>query len=264
MVLRGDIWVLELGRAVLSRVTSARNGASSFGPTWLADNQRIMFHRPRFRKGQDAILSVAIGNAANETVVFEPAEDAGMHAHPTDISANGRYLAYETGNLETGDNGTVWVKALGTDLKATPHSARSSSQTEGIFSPDGRWLSYTSDSSGRFEVYADAVPDPSTRVQVSGSGGHSARWSRDGKELFYLSLDGTLIAVPVLATQPLEFGRPGPLFHFITSTRGLPGGKPPYDVTRDGQRFVVNTVLRQTDPSLQVLLNWPALLKQPN
>ncbi len=253
MNLRTSIWVFELERAVLSRVTTGTT--SDFSPSWLPDNQRLVFHRTLFRNGQDAILSAVVGSAAKETVVYELGPDAGLHAHATDVSADGRYLAYETD-----DRQVVWVRALAGDPGATRHGLPTSAQTQGVFSPDGRWLSYTSDSSGRFEVYVDGVPEPGTRVQVSTNGGNSARWSRDGKELFYLAPDDTLMTVPVLSTQPLEFGQPVPLFKFASAGRGLPAGKPPYDVAPDGQRFIVNAVVRQSDPSQHVLLNWPALL----
>jgi Tol biopolymer transport system component len=252
MNLRTNLWVFELERAVLSRVTSGTT--SDFSPSWLPDNQRLVFHRTLFRNGQDAILSTVVGSAAKETVVYELGPDAGIHAHPTDVSADGRYLAYETD-----DRQVTWVRALAGDPAPTRHGPATSAQTQGVFSPDGRWLSYTSDSSGRFEVYVDAVPEPGTRIQVSANGGNSARWSRDGRELFYLTPDDTLMAVPIRSTQPLEFGQPAALFRFASAGRGLPAGKPPYDVAADGQRFIVNAVVRQNDPSQHVLLNWPAL-----
>ena len=262
MSLRTDIWVLELERAVLSRVT---NGATSdFSPSWLPDGQHLVFHRNLFRNAQDAIMSAVVGVAAKEAVVFEAPDDTGVHAHPTDVSADGRYLAYETGDgRRTGSlTMVVSVRALAGDPHVTVHGPATSEQAQGAFSPDGRWLSYSSDLSGRFEVYVDGVPEPGTRIQVSSNGGHSARWSRDGKELFYLATEGTLMAVPVRSMHPLEFGPPVKLFQFASPGRGRAAGKAPYDVTTDRQRFIIDTVVRQSDPSLQVLLNWPALISE--
>jgi Tol biopolymer transport system component len=263
MSLRGDIWILELDRAVLTRAT---NGPTSdFSPSWLPDGQRVIFHRTLVNKAQDAIISALVGGTAAETIVFEPSDDSGIHAHPTDVSADGRYLAYETGNRSGGTTGLasiVSVRALTGEPQATTHGPPTSEQSQGAFSPDGRWLSYSSNLSGRFEVYVDGVPDPGTRVQVSANGGHSARWSRDGKELFYLATEGTMMAVPIRSLHPLEFGQPVKLFQFISAGRGLAAGKAPYDVTADGQRFVINAVVRQSDPSLHVLLNWPALISE--
>jgi len=257
MFLRNDIWILELERGVLSRVTSG--GRANPNPTWLPDSQRIMFHRASYRDGKDVILETVIGSAAKEKIVFEPTDGAGVHAHVTDVSDNGKYLAYEAGDGED-----VWVRALTGDPMARAHADGPGAQVQGEFSPDGRWLAYTTDTSGRFEVYVDGVPEPGNRIQLSANGGSSARWRRDGKEMFYLAADGTLMAVPVRSTQPLEFGQPAPLFQFISPNRGVPAGKPPYDVTPDGQRFIVSSIVRRNDPSIQVLLNWPALLKKPN
>lgn len=133
-------------------------------------------------------------------------------------------------------------------------------ETQSVLSPDGHWLAYTSDLSGRFEVYVQSFPNPGARIQVSPGGGHSARWRRDGKELFYLTPDGSLTAVPVRAAQPPEFGAPSALFQFNTASQGsVPRQLPQYDVTADGQRFIVSVVVRRSDSSINVLLNWPTL-----
>ena len=254
MMLRGDIWIFELERAVLSRVTS---GGRPADPTWLSDSRRMMLRRISLRDGKDVIVATLTGSAAKETVVFEPADGANLHAHLTDVSSDGRYMAYDTF-----DPSDLFVRTLTGDSMVTEHGEGTGVQTQGVFSPDGRWLAYASDSSGRFEVYVDGVPEPGTRVQVSANGGSSPRWRRDGKELFYHAPDGTLTAVPVRSAQPLEFGPPAALFQFFSSIRGAPAGKPDYDVSPDGQRFIVSSIVRRNDPSIHVLLNWPALLRK--
>lgn len=134
-----------------------------------------------------------------------------------------------------------------------------SNERQGAISPDGRWLAYTSDSSGRFEIYVQSFPDSGTRIQVSPNGGKSARWSRDGTELFYLVPDGNLMATPVRPGRPIEFGASVALFRFV-DPQPLPTQRPNYDVTADGQRFIVSSIERRTDPSMHVLVNWPAML----
>lgn len=251
MLLSGDIWVLELERGVLSRVTTGGRLADA---TWLPDSQQIMFRRSAIKNGKDLIVTVVTGNAAKETIVLEPADGANSHAHVNDVSRDGRYLAYD--NFDGGD---LAVLALVGDATVTLHGEGAGVQTQGVFSPDTRRLAYASDSSGRFEVYVDGVPQPGTRIQVSTKGGNSPRWRSNGKELFYTEPDGTLMAVPVRSAEPLEFGAPVPLFRFVSPNRGAPGGKPAYDVTADGQRFIVSAIVRSNDPSLNVLLNWSAL-----
>ena len=253
MGLGGDIWTLDLERSVLSRLTVGLGPGA--GSTWLPDGQRLMFNRGGSKNRPDVIYEQAIGSAAKETIVQEP-DAAGDHAHPTDISADGQYLIYEGG-----DGYDIWVKRLTGDRKARAYVQAPSMETQGTLSPDGRSLAYTSDSSGRgFEIYVQSFPEPGPRNQVSANGGSSARWRRDGKELFYLAPDGTLMALPIRSADPVEFGPPAALFRFFTQRRGIPAGHPPYDVTPDGQRFIVSAVVRRTDPSINVLLNWPALI----
>lgn len=264
MLLRAELWIFELGRAVLSRVTFGSTtpvglimGGQPNHLTWLPDSQRMMFTRAGFRNGKDVIVETLAGSGGKETIVVEPRDGAGDHAHLTDISADGRYLAYEGGS-----GNDIWVMPLEGDRTARTFVDQSAVETQGMFSPDGRWLAYTSNSSGRFEIFVQSFPKPGARIQVSPDGGTDSRWRRDGKELFYMALDGTLMAVPVRPTRPIEFGRPEPLFQFYSPIRGIPAGKPPYDVMPDGQRFIVSSLARRTDPSLHVLLNWPALMKK--
>ncbi|MDO8680512.1 MAG: protein kinase, partial [Acidobacteriota bacterium] len=250
MQLRGDVRILDLARGVLSRLTSGGGNA----PTWLPDGQRLMIHRSGFHNGKDVIFETPIGVAGKETAVREP---DGEHAHPTDVSADGRYLIYEG---EESDGSDIWVMVLTGDRKARAYVQTNGIEVQGVLSPDDRWLAYTSDVSGKFEIYVQSFPEPGAPIQVSSNGGGSARWRRDGKELFYLAPDGTMTVVPVRSAQPLEFGLPTPLFHVFTSQIGNPAQIPPYDVTADGQRFIVSAVVRRNDPSLNVLLNWPAIV----
>ena len=252
MAIGGDIWTLDLERRVLSRLAVAVGPGA--GPTWLPDSQRLMFTRGGSNNRRDVIYEQAIGSAAKETIVQEP-DAAGDHAHATDISADGKYLFYEGG-----DGYDIWVKRLTGDRKARAYVQAPSLETQGTLSTDGRTLAYTSDSSGRFEIYVQSFLEPGSQIQVSPNGGSSPHWGRDGKEFFYLALDGTLMAVPIRSAQPIEFGPPAALFRFFTQRRGIPAGDPPYDVTPDGQRFIVSAVVRRTDPSINVLLNWPALI----
>ena len=140
-------------------------------------------------------------------------EPGGAHAHPTDWSADGQYLIYE-GEEAASD---IWVLRLTGDRKVSAYVQTPANESQGKLSPDGHWLAYTSDTSGRFEIYVQSFPEPGDRITVSPNGGSSARWRRDGKELFYLAPDGTLMAAPVGSGQPLEFGKPVPLFQFFTT-----------------------------------------------
>jgi Tol biopolymer transport system component len=255
MARHGGLWVLELMRAVLSRVAS-----SGSTPRWSHDGRRLIFYRGVNAK--DVIFEMASGAEGAETSLYKP---VGRHAHPTDVSADGAFVIYEEGEGQrpgASDDFDIRVLRLTGDRQAVPIVQTPASETSGALSADGRWLAYSSDTSGRSEIYVQRFPDPGPRVQVSPGGGSYARWRRDGNEMFYVAPDGTMMGVPVIGAAPMEFGKPVPLFQFFTN-QGV-SGAPPYDVTADGQRFIVSAVVRRTDPSIEVLLNWPSLLvKKP-
>ncbi len=254
MGLRGEVWVFNLARGVLSRLTSQAGGLSANSPTWLPDSRRVIFFRNALRNGHDVLVEAEVGATDQETVLRE---SGGRHAHPTDVSADGQYLIYD-GESENYD---IWSLRLTGDRAATAFTKTPSTDRQGAISPDGRWLAYTSDSSGRFEIYVQSFPEPGARIQVSPNGGKSARWRRDGTELFYLGPDGSVMATPVQLGPRIEFGTPVALFRFVDPQQG-PTARPNYDVTADGQRFIVSSIERRTDPSLHVLLNWPGLLEK--
>ena len=129
-------------------------------------------------------------------------------------------------------------------------------QGDSRFSPDGRWLAYDSDESGRFEVYVRPFPGPGGRWQVSMAGGSQPHWRRDGKELTFLTSDNKLMAVPVGTIPAFQAGPPALLFAIHPSLNGAA-----YDATGDHQRFLVNTVPdEQGSPPLSLLVHWTRLL----
>ena len=127
-------------------------------------------------------------------------------------------------------------------------------------SPDARWIAFGNTDSGRFEIYVQNFPNPSGRWPVSTDGGIQPKWRRDGKELFYLALDDTLMSVPVTLDALAEIGKPQRLFQTrMEATSGFTWHQS--DVTPDGQRFLVNMPEAVTSP-LAIVINWPGLLKQ--
>ncbi len=134
---------------------------------------------------------------------------------------------------------------------------------EGQFSPDGRWVAYSSNESGRWQVYVAPFPGPGGKYQISTGGGQQPRWRRDGKELFFLSRDRKLLAVPVKTGSVFEFGVPATLFETRAHEPLTAEEFFTYDVSRDGQRFLINANAEQNDPHpVDIILNWTSQLKK--
>ena len=150
------------------------------------------------------------------------------------------------------------------DRKPIPYLPRSQfTKVRAQLSPDGRWMAYTSDESGRNEVYAQTFPNPSGRWQISATGGASPRWRRDAKELFYIASDGKLMAVPVRGTgTAIEISEPTPLYEILTRAGVTGVGNVRYDVAGDGERFLVVSVEDRDTTPLSVVLNWTNGLKK--
>jgi hypothetical protein len=131
----------------------------------------------------------------------------------------------------------------------------------GRLSPNGRWLAYATDESGELEVFVQPFPATGYKRKISPEGGSEPRWRRDGLELFYLSSDNKLMAVPIPGGNALEPGLPKTLFDVRIPLSGNPY-RSNYAVTADGQRFLVNTKLDAGVSPIDVVLNWTALLKK--
>ena len=179
--------------------------------------------------------------------------EADIH-HPH-WSPDGQSIIYE--RFEGGQF-DLWVLPTSEGSEPWPYLESEFSEEEPQFSPDGRWMAYASAESGRLELFVRSFPEAAGKRQVSTSGGDQPRWRADGKELFYLALDGTLMAVPTDGTgNTFETGSARPLFQTGISPRA--GGYRGYDVTGDGERFLLR--VRETAASVTVVLNWTAELE---
>ena len=244
-----DVWLLELGRGVLSRFTF--DPAIDAYPIWSPDGSHILFASSR--KGPfDLYQKPAIG-AGTEELVLATARDKS----PTDWSPDGRLLLYRSVDPKTGYD--LWALPMNGDGKPFPVVQTNFDERDAQFSPDGKWIAYQSNESGRFEIYIQPFPGPGSKLQVSTNGGAQVRWGPNGKELFYIALDARLMAVPIrLASNPqtAEPGSPAPLF--ATRVGGALQGTimQQYDVSSDGQRFLINTITEEAASPITVILNW--------
>jgi Tol biopolymer transport system component len=186
-----------------------------------------------------------------EDVLFESPEVK----IPCDWSPDGRSLVYYVPDPKTGTN--LWVLPLATRVPFI-FLKTDANELWGQFSPDGHWMAYQSNDSGRYEIYVRPFSHSGGAIPVSTAGGVYPRWSRDGKELYFIAPDAKMMAVAIRATETnLEAGAPVALFQ----TRRLGGGlnvigrSHQYDVARDG-RFLINVDVESSAPPITLLLNW--------
>jgi serine/threonine protein kinase len=237
-----DIWVLDLSRGVRTRLTFGPVANTS--PVWSPDGKWIAYASPRtgrfnlYRKPSD-------GSGAEELLLTD---DQGID--PSDWSHDGKYLIYTRG----GPTGQTWALPLQGERKPSMVLSRGAFAK---FSPDGRWLAYTSDESGAFEVYVVAFGGGQAKYQVSANAGQLPRWSRDGKELYFLDATFDIFAVPVRdAGGALQFGVP----QTVVSNWSAPLAF--YDVAPDGKKILLNRIAQQVSQSVTVVTSFTAGLKR--
>jgi Tol biopolymer transport system component len=249
------VWMLDVARGVNTRLTFEDGGGNA---VWSPDGRQIAY-APTGGQSPDLYLKPA--NGANQAELLVHSD--GIKT-PMDWSADGRYLLYLQRTKDRRID--LWVLPMMGDRKPFPYLVTPFSKSQAQFSPDGKWVVYTSNESGTVEAYVQPFPMSSGgKWPVSNGGGAQPRWSRDGKELFYFAPNETLMAVDFNASGgTVQLGIPKPLFR--ASVLGGTGGAPTiawrWDVSKDGQRFLVNTSLEEADASpITVLLNWPSVVK---
>ena len=246
-----DIWLMDLARGLPSRFTF--HAADEDDPVWSPDGNTIVFSSSR--EGRFNLYRKVSSGAGNEEVLFK-SEVEGKEG--SDWSPDGRFILFDQAG---GNNGSdIWALPLFGDGKPYALLQTTFSESQGHFSPDGRWFAYTSNESGRNEVYVQSFPPSGGKWLVSTGGGAQPHWRRDGKELFYIAADRKLMAVAVTAGSGFETGAPKPLFQTQVVRYDAPNR---YEVRPDGQRFLVNSPMEEVSQTpITVILNWTAALKR--
>jgi len=244
-----DIWLFSLARETLSRFTFQ----AAILPVWTADGKHVAFASPS-GAGESIFWQRADGSGGLEQLASKT-----TFGLPFSFSPDGKLLALIEPPSTTPGGTSIWI------LRMNDHKADLFLQTASVsdvpkFSPDGRWLAYASDESGRREIYVQPYPGPGGKWQISTDGGNEPVWSPNGRELFYRNQD-KMMAVDISTQPAFAAGKPHELFagDYVRSYAGGPF----YDVSRDGNRFLMLKPVGEGAPTqINVVLNWTEELKR--
>ena len=246
-----DIWIYDLTRNVASRFTF--DPAIDMTHTWSPDGRRLVFSSTR--DGAFNLYVKPTSGAGEAELLLQTNNTKG----PRDWSRDGRLILFVEQSPETGYD--LWVLPLEGERKPVPYLQTEFNEVMGQFSPDGRWVAYVSNESGRGEIYVQPYPADGGKWQVSTDGGRQPRWRADGKELFYLTADDRVMAAEIEAGETFQPGVPHMLFRAPGVNPLLPDNFYHYDVSDDGQRFLIDVAAEESQQSpVTIVLNWQAEL----
>ncbi|HLZ42452.1 MAG TPA: protein kinase [Candidatus Sulfotelmatobacter sp.] len=243
-----DAFIYDLARSTFRRLTF--DPGIDAVPVWSPNGGQVAFTSSRGRSF-DIYVKPADGSQPEHLLV----PTSGVDSLPLDWSRDGHNLLY----LVPPD---LWVYSFA-DRKSRLFLKANASLNNAQFSPDGKWVAYSSNESGRWEVYVTSFPDARGKWQVSSNGGEQPRWRGDGKEIYFLSADAKLMAASVDTKTEFESGTPAVLFQTDPRERVATTEVIIYDVARDGQRFIVNTNYNNGSAHpMSLVLNWKSEMKK--
>ncbi len=241
-----DLWIFDVARGLGERSTFA--AGDDFAPNWSPRGDRIVFSS--LREGSIHLYEKAASGAGSETLLLED-ELGKFNAH---ASSDGRFLVYVAGGGIIGRS-DIWMLPRADPKKASPLVETTFIESQPQFSPDGRWVAFMTNKSGRQEVYVTQFPGHESETRVTAAGGSLPRWNRNGREMFYVAPDGVLTATAVDGrTSRFEVGASRALFPIRTRPSRLDAF--PYDVTSDGERILVNEFVDEVMPPMTLIVNW--------
>jgi len=241
----GDIWLADVASGVMTRFTF-QPGAYVF-PAWSPDGRQVAFAFTSESVADLYIKQIGTADGSGDGVSL------GTFAVPSDWSPDRSSLLFMKVVPRTGFD--LWLLPTEGGGRPRPFLATPFYETYGKFSPDGKWVAYTSDLSGRMEIHVRPFPGPGQEIPVSSGGGIFPFWSRTGKELFYISTDHRLMSVPVRSLSPFVAGSPQPLFELPPQQTSF--GFAECDVAPDGQRFLISALVgAQSAQPISVAVNW--------
>jgi len=245
--LNSDIWEYDLQRESAKRLTFPPS--TQVVPIWSPDSSRLVFSSNR-KINFNLYMKNSDGSQEEKNIELEDVDHV-----PNDWSRDGKHILFTHGR-------DLWFLTL-PELKSTPFLKAPAVIRNGQFSPDGKWVAYASNETGKWEIYVTSFPDAQGKWEISTGGGEQPRWRGDGKELFYLSSDRKMMAAQVTTGATFDAGTPVALFQTNPRQPISNNDQFVYDVSRDGQRFLINTPIKQAETQpMSIVLNWPAKLKK--
>jgi Tol biopolymer transport system component len=246
-----DVWIRDLEYAREYRLTLESGAYGS--PRWSSDSGVVAFECMPISM-QDLCMK-AVGAAGKVETVYESPNWNLMGS----FMPGGRSVVFVEQNPETSND--IWLLDLDDPNHPTPLVRTRFNENRPELSPDGRWLAYISDETGRFEVYVREAREDSRQWQVSVDGGREPRWNGDGSELFFASTDGRVMAAAIRTSPVFRAAPPKALFTLPETPDFL---NPLFeDVTRDGERFLLNLPTEsRTSANFHAIFNWTALLEE--
>ena len=239
-------------RETLTRLTSTQ--ATAILPHWSPDGKQMAFSSNQ--GGSAGIWRQGVNGSDDKAELLYQDESNAVSA--SDWSPDGKFIVLRRSGEKTASD--LWLLSLTGDRQAKPWLATQFNENWGKVSPDGQWLAYQSDESGRNEIYVQTFPEPGRKVRVSQGGGILPRWRRDGKELYYIGADDRLMAASV--TTGTSFTARAPVALFAVGDYGRRQNRYVYDVSADGQKVLLLRPLDTATRPLTVVQHWTALLKK--
>jgi len=253
-----DIWVIDLARAVPSRITF--NPGQDWSPSWSPDGQHLLFATSRAEYNSvTTIVEKSATGAGTETKV----DSGGGNSIPVHWSPDDRYIVFS--RARSGNAGfDNWILPRFGDRKPTPYLESTFDRIQSRVSPDSHFLAFTTNESGTFQIVVQTFPDPNGgKWQISAEGGVEPKWRHDGRELYYISLDGKMMSVPISLGSTVTAGRPVALFQTpLTVNRASPTRDRRYDVAPDGRFLMSVPSSGPTYTPFTVVVNWESTLEK--